>query len=561
MCNNCVEEIKNVEIKVEELVNIQTGKKIDMKKFAQLKDNTMLKVRPELWCEWDFERNDGLGLDIYKVSYGSGKTAWWYCKNCNNSFDRMIKLKTKGVNNCPYCSNQRLLIGVNDIWSTHPNVAEMLVNPEDGYKYSYGSETKVYWKCNNVDCGSIFEAIIYNMTRKPFCPYCSSKKANHSNSLASLNPQLASEWHPTLNGNLTPYDRTITSNKKAWWVCEKGHEWEAIISNRSNKGHGCPYCGNRQLLVGFNDMWTTNPELAKLLLNPEDGYKYMQSSGQYVDWKCCTCGEVIKNKKISHIVQIGVNCPNCSDGISYPEKVMYHVLKKLNIEFEWQIMFKWSDRKLYDFYIPSLNIIIETHGGQHYDENKRGRSLKEEKWNDELKHKLALENGIERYVVIDCRKSDIGFIKNNILNSELKDFFDLSNLDWKVIDVNSQKSINIEILDLWNKGLLRKEIAEITKVSTNTVYRVLKNFDKLGLCNYNGKERTFHEKKQKRIYQFTTEYVLLRIWENVNEINDETGFSTNSIYKSCNKTSKTSHNFIWRYEEDVINWSTPIDYK
>ena len=59
--------------------------------------------------------------------------------------------------------------------------------------------------------------------------------------LAVINPTLAKQWHPNKNRNLTPHDVTPYSDKKVWWICERGHEWEASLSNRS-KGYGCPYC-------------------------------------------------------------------------------------------------------------------------------------------------------------------------------------------------------------------------------------------------------------------------------------------------------------------------------
>ena len=40
---------------------------------------------------------------------------------------------------------------------------------------------------------------------------------------------LAKEWHPTKNSSLTPKDVTAGSNKKVWWQCSRGHEWEAGI--------------------------------------------------------------------------------------------------------------------------------------------------------------------------------------------------------------------------------------------------------------------------------------------------------------------------------------------
>jgi DNA-binding XRE family transcriptional regulator len=59
--------------------------------------------------------------------------------------------------------------------------------------------------------------------------------------LAVINPSLAREWHPTKNGTLTPSEVTPGSGKKVWWLCERGHAWEARIFNRA-AGYGCPHC-------------------------------------------------------------------------------------------------------------------------------------------------------------------------------------------------------------------------------------------------------------------------------------------------------------------------------
>lgn len=73
-------------------------------------------------------------------------------------------------------------------------------------------------------------------------------------------PEVAKQWHPTKNGDLTPADVSAGSKRKAWWICDKGHEWEAVISSRA-RGNGCPYCANKKVLEGYNDLGTTNPEL------------------------------------------------------------------------------------------------------------------------------------------------------------------------------------------------------------------------------------------------------------------------------------------------------------
>mgnify|MGYP000925118719 CR=1 FL=1 len=226
----------------------------------KLANNAMLKARPELFDEWDFEKNDELGLDIYKITKGSNKKANWKCKDCNSNWLAMINNRTKGRG----------------------------------------------------------------------CPYCRGLRVNHTNSLQSLNPELAKEWHPTKNEELTPDEITLNSHNKVWWLGACGHEWDAVVSNRSG-GSGCPYCSNKKLLVNFNDMWTTNPELAKLLANPEDGYKYMQSSNKKVDWKCKECNTLLHGRAINNFNRRGFSCPKCSDGISLGERMIMIILNQLNI--------------------------------------------------------------------------------------------------------------------------------------------------------------------------------------------------------------------------------------
>src|ERR1039457_809599 len=58
----------------------------------------------------------------------------------------------------------------------------------------------------------------------------SDKMMKKTNTLQAIHPKLAGEWHPTRNAPLTPNDVTCGTGKKAWWLCKKGHEWEASIN-------------------------------------------------------------------------------------------------------------------------------------------------------------------------------------------------------------------------------------------------------------------------------------------------------------------------------------------
>ena len=116
---------------------------------------------------------------------------------------------------------------------------------------------KVWWQCEN---GHEWQSTI-NSRKNEICPFCAGKRACPDNNLLARNPSLAAQWHPTKNGELTPLDVLPKSNKKVWWVCGNGHEWQATITSRTS-GSGCPYCGGKKT-NGANCLETINPSLAK----------------------------------------------------------------------------------------------------------------------------------------------------------------------------------------------------------------------------------------------------------------------------------------------------------
>ena len=267
-----------------------------------------------------------------------------------------------------------------------------------------------------------------------------------------------------------------------------GNKTETQLKNLS----GCPVCYGRICKTGFNDMWTTNPELAKLLANPKDGYKYMQSSSKRVNWKCPHCGEIIKNKLISNINKDGLSCNKCSDGISYGEKFVFEMLNQLTDDFKPQMIFDWAKNKKYDQYLFSKFAIIEIHGMQHYKEiNNNWESLIKIQENDKLKKELALNNGImeEKYIEIDARLSTMEYMKNSILNNKkLNELYDLSKIDWLECHKYACSSLIKTVCDLWSSGIhITLKIGGILDLHQSTVIRYLKQGSLLGFCEYNSK--------------------------------------------------------------------------
>ena len=468
-----------------------TYKRPVFNKSIELKDNAMLKVRPELFDEWNFEKNVELGLNVYKATKGSVKKAYWICNNCKSTFDARIDSRVHG-NNCPYCSGQ---------------------------------------------------------------------KVNHTNSLASLRPNLARQWHPTKNGDLTPDNFTCGSGQKVWWLCELGHEWETAISDRSKeKGTSCPYCNknNPKVLKGFNDLWTVNKKLASMLLNPEDGYIHTDGSNNKVNWKCPDCGKTIKNKAISKVKERGLSCNYCSDGIKYPEKVMLCLLEELGINFYHDKNMEWSNNKRYDLFIPQLNIIIEMHGKQHYDSpfgGVRGKSVKQEQENDEYKYELALKNGVSYYFSIDCRVSDFEYIKNSILCNELVNHLDFTNINWDAVFEKSLKSKVFEVCDIYNKiNIEQKELSKISGLSDATVRRYLKIGAKLGITNYtpNSERNKRNSVKwmQKEIIQLDLKNNFIASFSSISLAGKSLGKKNySSISACCKGKAKTAFGYRWMYKK------------
>lgn len=122
------------------------------------------------------------------------------------------------------------------------------------------SHKKVWWQCKK---GHEWQAAVSARCRGNDCPVCAGKIIiSGENDLASMFPGLAKEWHPTKNENLSPDGVSPNSNRKVWWLCEKGHAYTAVISSRSSRLSGCPYCTGKKVLAGFNDLATVNPRLA-----------------------------------------------------------------------------------------------------------------------------------------------------------------------------------------------------------------------------------------------------------------------------------------------------------
>ena len=212
-----------------------------------------------LLAQWDIERN--LPLTPDDVTFGSHKKVWWTCPS-GHSWQAMVYTRSAGAG-CPYCTGRKASPEQNSLAKQFPALAaewddekNAPLTPQD---VTTGSHKLIWWRCPK---GHSWRAAVYSRTTLGTgCPVCTGRQAlAGENDLATLYPDIAAQWDEEKNGALRPSSVTAGANRRVWWRCEKGHSYRAVIPQR---GDGCPYCANRKVLPGFNDLATVQPLVAK----------------------------------------------------------------------------------------------------------------------------------------------------------------------------------------------------------------------------------------------------------------------------------------------------------
>jgi len=219
------------------------------------------------------------GWDPKAISAYNGKMVQWLCPK-GHRYKSIVANRANG-GKCPVCAGRQILIGFNDLQTTHPKIARE-ADGWDPKTVSHGSMSKKNWVCRY---GHKWSAVIGSRSQGNNCPICGKKSVLKGfNDLKTTNPKLAKEadgWDPT--------KVVAGSTKKLKWKCSKGHKWDAICFSRvrgyKGKEGGCPVCSNQKVLVGFNDFKTTHKDLAKFAVD-WDTTKYVAGSRKIVAWTC-----------------------------------------------------------------------------------------------------------------------------------------------------------------------------------------------------------------------------------------------------------------------------------
>lgn len=243
--------------------------------------------------------SEAFGWDPKLFSYGSDRKVAWKC-SLGHVWDASISHRAINKSNCPICWGRTVLKGFNDLESKDPSLASE-ANGWDPSKVTASSSKKLSWRCS---LEHVWEATVAHRTNmKSGCPYCAGKKVLVGfNDLATTDPELSKEaegWDPRTLSRGTAIKRN--------WKCSVGHIW-ADSPNHRTRGDGCPICSNHQVLVGFNDLASTNPELIPFI-DGWDPTSVTAKSDKRRNWKCSLGHKW--NAQVKGLT-LGTRCPVCS---------------------------------------------------------------------------------------------------------------------------------------------------------------------------------------------------------------------------------------------------------
>ena len=251
--------------------------------------NDLQTVNPELAKQWHPTKNGS--LKPTEVTSNSNRKVWWLFpyddpktgKHFNFEWQESIFYRNKTDVSCPFLSGQAVWPGFNDLQTVNPELAKQWHPTKNGNlkptEVTANSNKKVWWLLPYDDpkTGKHFDfewrASIHNRNFGSGCPCLNGQTiCKGFNDLATINPELAAQWHPTKNGDLKPTDITSGSKKKVWWLFPYDDpktgkhfdfEWQASVNNRTKHNSCCPFLNGRAVWEGFNDLQTVNPKLAK----------------------------------------------------------------------------------------------------------------------------------------------------------------------------------------------------------------------------------------------------------------------------------------------------------
>jgi len=390
-----------------------------------VKSNALATTHPALAKEWHPTKNGSLTPN--DVVAGSNKRCWWKCPVADDH-EWVVSPNKRALSGhqCPYCCGQMVCLS-NCLATTHPRLAEQWHPNKNGqltpFSIVSGTNKKVWWKCPVAEDHE-WIATVHSRASGRNCPCCGGVKVVNSNCLAITHPHLARQWHPTKNGDVTPFDVVAGGKGSYWWRCllVEDHEWSAPLHHRK-KGRGCPCCRGIKAVLS-NCLATTHPHLAKQWhsmrngsLTPSDVTK---GTHKKVWWQCDDVKDHVWYVSPTSRTSNESNCPFCLRHRG--ETAVAHYLHTRGYDYSSQVRF--SDcRKVrplpFDFVVWLGNpfCCIEYQGPHHYVDWHHEVEFTQER--DEIKREWCRSKGVLLLEIPYWKLHDIDHVLDDFLVSYL----------------------------------------------------------------------------------------------------------------------------------------------
>lgn len=198
--------------------------------------NDLATTDPELAAAWADIR------DILTVSRGSKYRATWNCPK-GHTFVAEVYKRAAG-RGCGYCANKAVLVGFNDLATTHPDLAAELRDTTcTAEEITAGSARMLTWQCEQ---GHTWKArAVWRSRGGAGCPVCANRVIVPGvNDLATTHPDIAAE----MRGSAAPQGVVAGTELRVEWECDSGHRWYATVKDRTGKSSACPSCYSIQFV-------------------------------------------------------------------------------------------------------------------------------------------------------------------------------------------------------------------------------------------------------------------------------------------------------------------------
>ena len=410
--------------------------------------NSLPALKPLLVLEWCDERSP----EEFRI--GSGYRARWKCQKCEHIWRSPINKRALLDRGCLSCTRQQVhSSGRDSVKLEHPELMDEWNDERDPGTFLSGSSVKVDWKCR--ECTHEWPMQIKKRTPgvqgNQGCTYCNGPGGKHSrvvhsdgrNSMRELDSRLTLEFHPTLNGELSPDNLTPGTNKKIWWKCSldcdyiKGVKCENVWRNSGAHRRGgqiCPVHNNGGLHSdGRNSLQTLIPKLMEEWnfeknrdIFPD---KITISSGRKAHWICKDC-----NGKWSSVIAMRTRGHGCASCKKKTQKILFDIVCKIlpecNPIFDYNhpnLRFTQTEKQLksgrkgslmqLDIWIPELSLGIEYQGFQHYESVPfwgGDEAFEKQQNRDAEKRDACSEHGITLIEIENSWEGDLESIKSEL---------------------------------------------------------------------------------------------------------------------------------------------------